>query len=598
MDSFDIDKLLDELELNEGNKTTATTPPAASSNNNQILKPDQLNELKFTNSFNAIQNVETTKNSSSSSFKNVFSSLNDYVNAGIETTKPIAESNNSDATHSGNDNGHGSKYFDKQVESDEEKSCLLNDDREHEDVSDDSGSGGRLPIEDRRPDFNSSSSASSSPTSGHSTSSIPSSTEIEYENQTFDNNTHSFSEFSEKPPPLAEAVEMDSTPLDLGPPVANNDIPQSTISDTFSTETINLEEISSLSSIVEITSNYNNVRVGSTMDERDESLRPAGQYMAVNPIDSQDLNPDHQPDTASRRQVVGFESTMDDVSDTELESYLQDLEYEVSEKQDIALKSTECENVISKLATDANRSVDVVEEDDQLSQASTVEVNDSKLHEIEGPVPQQPDLENNPDAVEQQSPSVLLEEKACSSIKQLNVVKTEAVLVDAIDIRPEVAAQEPEEVVVAQESQEQKISSSDEALEKEVSENEDEVNANNPVIEEATTKQPLQRPNSLDLNSSNNAADTNQPQASPGHTPPSTAHPPMDSETTSSSEDFSASIAIPEEANEGSGGGGGALEVSDLLNFFLLSIVLSLNFYWDYLRHHSQFGSPFQDKPF
>ena len=79
---------------------------------------------------------------------------------------------------------------------------------------------------------------------------------------------------------------------------------------TFSTETINLEEISSLSSIVEITSNYNNnLKAGSTMDEPISQQRPAvGHYVAVDPIDSQEA----APEPGHKKQVVGFESTMDD----------------------------------------------------------------------------------------------------------------------------------------------------------------------------------------------------------------------------------------------------------------------------------------------
>jgi hypothetical protein len=524
MDSFDIDKLLDELELNEGQKAAAT--PATVASIPSAVKSVQLPQL--VTSRTTTPSTETTAvlhpnhghfvaaggeakaASSSSSFKNVFSSLNDYVNAGLEINAPPSVTTNGDGEVADR------TVFAKCAESvDEEKSFLLNegtkaDEYDSDEVSDDSG---RIK---RRPTLRNSSSSTDSSSTDRSTS--PSSTSIEYENQTFnDNNTHSFSEFSEKPVPMAELDSTTTATVDEGVPLA--DVPTT---NTFSTETINLEEISSLSSIVEITSNYNNnMKADSTMDEPPQQRPTVGQYVAVDPVDSQE----GAPEVGHKRQVVGFESTMDDVSDTELESYLQDLEYEASEKQDVALKSTECENVISKRETTV-----VVEEDDQLSQASTVEVNDSKMHEVSNQ-----GVDPTPDSV--------VEEEAVKEmpLKEPNM---------------DVVAPELEEAVNAGAEAKVEISSSDEAVEKDGAAAVPEV----PVDEAVEGNKPqLQRPNSLDLNTSKPAS--GQPQSSPGHTPPSNSlPPPMDSETTSSSEDFSASIAIPEEANEDTGAR--SLEVS------------------------------------
>ncbi|XP_055693227.1 zinc finger FYVE domain-containing protein 9 [Lutzomyia longipalpis] len=65
---------------------------------------------------------------------------------------------------------------------------------------------------------------------------------------------------------------------------------------------------------------------------------------------------------------VGFEETMDDVSDTELESYLQELENE-------SIRETENPQVVAEKVEESPKAVD---QHDSVSQASTVEITDTK----------------------------------------------------------------------------------------------------------------------------------------------------------------------------------------------------------------------------
>uniref|UniRef100_A0A182S7X5 Uncharacterized protein n=1 Tax=Anopheles maculatus TaxID=74869 RepID=A0A182S7X5_9DIPT len=94
-------------------------------------------------------------------------------------------------------------------------------------------------------------------------------------------------------------------------------------SDTLSNDVINLEGISSISSIV---------AVDLTKSAREANgLVEGGAPVAKDEIETtaQDdvERPAKQPEADdARKPAVGFESTMDDVSDTELESYLQELE--------------------------------------------------------------------------------------------------------------------------------------------------------------------------------------------------------------------------------------------------------------------------------
>uniref|UniRef100_A0A182JP00 FYVE-type domain-containing protein n=1 Tax=Anopheles christyi TaxID=43041 RepID=A0A182JP00_9DIPT len=98
-------------------------------------------------------------------------------------------------------------------------------------------------------------------------------------------------------------------------------------SDTLSNDVINLEGISSISSIVAV----DLTRSGQVPMVRDTNDVVEGAPVAKDEIEStaqDDLERPGKPQDVEdgRKPVVGFESTMDDVSDTELESYLQELE--------------------------------------------------------------------------------------------------------------------------------------------------------------------------------------------------------------------------------------------------------------------------------
>uniref|UniRef100_A0A182QL36 FYVE-type domain-containing protein n=1 Tax=Anopheles farauti TaxID=69004 RepID=A0A182QL36_9DIPT len=98
-------------------------------------------------------------------------------------------------------------------------------------------------------------------------------------------------------------------------------------SDTLSNDVINLEGISSISSIVAV-----------DLTRSGQLREPVGVAQGGAPVAKDEIEttaPDDverpeknacEADDDARKPVVGFESTMDDVSDTELESYLQELE--------------------------------------------------------------------------------------------------------------------------------------------------------------------------------------------------------------------------------------------------------------------------------
>lgn len=114
------------------------------------------------------------------------------------------------------------------------------------------------------------------------------------------------------------------------------------------------------------------------------------------------------PSSLQPTKPIGFESTMDDVSDTELESYLQELELEPVEPV-LNDASTNNENVETEDAADDGQTENVTETEpnraenddsvedrnqpnaDSFSQASTVEFADTRLHS---------DFEQSPIAVD------------------------------------------------------------------------------------------------------------------------------------------------------------------------------------------------------
>ncbi|GAB0086897.1 Zinc finger FYVE domain-containing protein [Sergentomyia squamirostris] len=94
---------------------------------------------------------------------------------------------------------------------------------------------------------------------------------------------------------------------------------------------------------------------------------------------------------------VGFEETMDDVSDTELESYLQELENE-------SIRETEHLQPVQEEKTPREESQKIVDQHDSVSQASTVEITDTKKR-----------IENDFDD-ESTSNSSMLEEKVTEEV--------------------------------------------------------------------------------------------------------------------------------------------------------------------------------------
>ncbi|XP_053679568.1 zinc finger FYVE domain-containing protein 9 [Anopheles nili] len=191
-------------------------------------------------------------------------------------------------------------------------------------------------------------------------------------------------------------------------------------SDTLSNDVINLEGISSISSIVAV----DLTKSGQVPFARDTIGNVEGAPVAKDEIETTGREDVERPGKAAleaanvQKPAVGFESTMDDVSDTELESYLQELEEfdfrsvnvenatvppkpdeeqpSEAEPEEQSIQETEAmiagepEDIptVQKDRTDANsidsRSDDEISpsssrgenEDDLISQASTLEFND------------------------------------------------------------------------------------------------------------------------------------------------------------------------------------------------------------------------------
>uniref|UniRef100_A0A2M4AAI8 Putative smad anchor for receptor activation n=3 Tax=Anopheles triannulatus TaxID=58253 RepID=A0A2M4AAI8_9DIPT len=153
-------------------------------------------------------------------------------------------------------------------------------------------------------------------------------------------------------------------------------------SDTLSNDVINLEGISSISSIVAVDLTRSaGAAAGTGAIGRDKPLaETGGAPVAKDEIETElrttEANENKGNEDAAelaKRAAVGFESTMDDVSDTELESYLQELEeYDfrsVNAVETVAPPKSEPVELASP-ADEASAAIGTKKEEDPVDEAS------------------------------------------------------------------------------------------------------------------------------------------------------------------------------------------------------------------------------------
>uniref|UniRef100_A0A8D8NJ96 Zinc finger FYVE domain-containing protein 9 n=1 Tax=Culex pipiens TaxID=7175 RepID=A0A8D8NJ96_CULPI len=358
-------------------------------------------------------------------------------------------------------------------------------------------------------------------------------------------------------------------------------------SDTLSNDVINLEGISSISSIVAVdltSAGQGDKPAGDGSPPQDEQNKCREEAMLAKP---EVLDEDR---TTEVKKVVGFESTMDDVSDTELESYLQELE-EYDIQQTIAPMVTSAtaattttaaaitteevqpeEGVVEKVAKEEVKE-ELVEEKDRKDTVSIGSHNSIDTRSDES-IPESNRGENDEDLISQAS---TLEFNDLAAMTAANgagvVVAVPDIAVDDIPDNeiPEFAHEGPaddgseirfidctetESAVIRENlpaAEEARAAGADNGGQARVIEE--------PIIPQVSTV-PLPRPNSLEL--PNQPESAIEKQSSPGHTPPSSVSHGIDSDqgmtlSSTSSDDFApSSVAIvpppsapPTEASEG-----------------------------------------------
>uniref|UniRef100_A0A182NG39 FYVE-type domain-containing protein n=1 Tax=Anopheles dirus TaxID=7168 RepID=A0A182NG39_9DIPT len=138
-------------------------------------------------------------------------------------------------------------------------------------------------------------------------------------------------------------------------------------SDTLSNDVINLEGISSISSIVAV----DLTRSGQVREPN--GAAEGGAPVAKDEIETTAPDDGERPaknapeaDDDARKPAVGFESTMDDVSDTELESYLQELE-------EFDFRSVNVESSVPPLKLDAETGSESVPVEQSLQDVKDLE---------------------------------------------------------------------------------------------------------------------------------------------------------------------------------------------------------------------------------
>lgn len=362
MDIVDIDKVLDDFELNEDNGYNHSEHQ-----NDQISEPVQVNKLAApTPQKNNQQSSSSVSTKQFVNVTNVFHSLNEYVNAGVdskiaeyveEQSEEIgANSHSETSTSSISPNSESKTKFVY------EKSLL---------------SGSFMTL---------SSSSSESSTTDLSPRSITSSVSLIRNSPSLTNDD----DICKEP-----CNQINNESLVPKTQTENNDEPNGYSS--VSSICLNDQVSSSPSSYSQdIISNESSSLSPLNPPENQDNDQPNEEVKVVENEPNQEVSCSLLP-----KKPIGFESTMDDVSDTELESYLQELELEpvlneeVLDGENVAVNTNEI--ATSEKIVEPTRLTDDSGDDrnqqnaDSFSQASTVEFADMRLH---SDFEQSPSVEN------------------------------------------------------------------------------------------------------------------------------------------------------------------------------------------------------------
>lgn len=584
MDLVDIDKVLDDLELNEDNTTYRTVPaapeskpiksPKQPSSNKSLVIPKTYPQPIEPTQENGTTSTGTTVTASSSSanngtdktkqktsivnVSNVFSSLNEYVNAGTELSEklqqveikpeiaPLAEKNGNDSS-----NGDSKPLISPSSSSistaSHSSSSVEGGHRTSSTSSNSSDAGGK-----RR--LNSSSSASSTSTSdgeeddadGHER--LTEGLSLSAGDYILDSSENTTLATTNEEQQLSQVAQAKKTGPSEQQDTSAFSYKNSLYSDTLSNDVINLEGISSISSIVAV-----DLTSAGQVDKAHEGVSIVADEQ-IKKDDAMLAKPEVvEEDRTEVKKVVGFESTMDDVSDTELESYLQELEeYDIQQNVAPAVLSTTEE--VQQVPEDVKE--EPVEEKDKKDTMSIGSHNSIDTRSDES-IPESNRGENDEDLISQASTLEFNDLAAMTAANGANVVQD--VIVDDIP-ENDVAEFIPDPVDDGSEIKFIDCTETESAVlrdslpavdEARAGAESGQVGTEEPIAQQVALLEsgriPLPRPNSLELPS--HVDNFTDKQSSPGHTPPSSMSHGIDSDqgltlSSTSSDDFAPSIAI------------------------------------------------------
>ncbi|XP_058812560.1 zinc finger FYVE domain-containing protein 9 [Topomyia yanbarensis] len=615
MDLVDIDKVLDDLELNEDNNyrtavpvfasgahageataaaTTSIKPSKQPATRSKIIPPPLVPTQENGTGNIAIPGTSngTDKAKQKTNISTVFSSLNEYVNASTDLSEKLlqqaeipsiaAACNEKNGDPEIGNSGDNKPLLSPSTSSISTESQLSSSLEAPGLSSASSNSSEPEQNRRRRRSSCSSKSNSSSNNSSHSSSSSTSTSDGEgddgqrherlteglslsggdYILELSDNTTVETSNRDEQESQVAQAKQIG---IGEQQDTSAFSYKNSLYSDTLSNDVINLEGISSISSIVAV-----DLTSAGQAEKPLEEVSLPGADRDNRKEDGVLAKPEvTEEEKTEVKKVVGFESTMDDVSDTELESYLQELE-----EYDIQQTIAPGLNMISTAVTLEEEPVPVevkelIEEKDKKDAISIGSHNSIDTRSDES-IPESAREENDEDLISQASTLEFNELAAMTAAADgTNIAQTteaDPVLEndvpefnhDPIDDGSEIRfidCTDTESAVVREDLpmlEEARAGADSDAAEIE-----------EPDLRCAESgRTPLTRPNSLELPSQVPISCTEK-QSSPGHTPPSSLSHGIDSDqgltlSSTSSDDFAPSIvppptasAPPTEASEG-----------------------------------------------
>lgn len=325
---------------------------------------------------------------------NVLSSLNDYVNASISTNLAGINLNEEPLITTTNQNDASSHSSDSMIENIKTTNNVkLKAKRPHPPPQLSPSSSGSNSSSHASRSSSASSSRSTTPTTSQSTSSddegIVTKTNEKSLIPQIQNNYVSLTDDANESVDQASEIQTNSnlniksnTIFSSSSSYCYNEHNSSDV--TFSNDIVSLNETSSLSSLVNISNNDNaidRIALGAVSEELnidspdietiDRSSVVIENEVVPNPEEPENEIPKPKVTLDTQTKPVGFESTMDDVSDTELESYLQELEFETNSVQQ-PISST-----ISNLEViEEKEEKPIIEENQKVDNKSCDEIND------------------------------------------------------------------------------------------------------------------------------------------------------------------------------------------------------------------------------